>query len=73
MGSVASWFSERCEASSGDGACAPPHHEDLVTQQRCYVMLPGIRLRLMASADEPSLRKVQVILPGMKQRIEMPR
>src|SRR3569833_2821019 len=24
---VASWFSRRCEASSGDGACAPPHHE----------------------------------------------
>jgi hypothetical protein len=25
----ASWFSERCEASSGDGARAPPHHEGL--------------------------------------------
>src|SRR6201993_4110159 len=24
----ATWFSRRCEASSGHGADAPPHHED---------------------------------------------
>src|ERR1700722_16747203 len=32
-------FSERCEASSGDGARAPPHHEGLVTQLRLEI--PG--------------------------------
>src|SRR5258706_10081449 len=41
---VASWFSPRCEASSGDGASAPPHHEGRVfhaakyaTRQGCFV------------------------------------
>jgi hypothetical protein len=24
------WFSRRCEASSGDGANAPPHHEEII-------------------------------------------
>src|SRR5271169_145928 len=51
----ASWFSRRCEASSGDGAVAPPHHEGLLTlaQRREITPLPYCLCR----ATTPVLRQ----------------
>jgi len=38
-----------------------------------YVIDPPASAFAKASVDEPSLLRNQVMLPGMKQRIEMPR
>ena len=37
----ASWFARRCEASSGDGADAPPHHEEWTFHLAKYAMPRG--------------------------------
>src|SRR6266404_4605627 len=63
---VASWFSPRCEASSGDGASAPPHHEGRVfhaakyaTRQGCFVSCAFAAAGRMLSATREKSREFE--------------